>query len=400
MKTAGGSTTKPAGAESVGLTDELVQISSENTLNEEARRQPQPGGIGQSRRRNLHFDHKPSAKMDVLIHAINNSDIGWKADICKLSNAPKNCHENKITNLAQVSDASEARAFGEGPEFNAVKEKVQKYQKLFKSADEIPDTELPAQFDWRNVDGYDFTGKVRDQKGCGSCYTLGFTQAVESRMKVKYGQEGPAISAQMLLSCNYLNEGCEGGLPNFAAMFAENAYLVSEECAPYKANTKYQPCSSFSACKPEARISRSYDIGDGYGMASEKAMMKEILRNGALNTEFLVPKIFQSYSEGILSEKGIDILQKSIEEEKGKSSLAQGVSGESLADRGKEFEKVNHSILLTGWGQNAFNGEKYWFARNSYGTHWGQHGDFLVKRGSDDFGIESQAVGFEVETME
>ena len=127
-----------------GSTDELVQISSEDTLNEKTRTQPQPTGRGQTRRRNLHLDHKPSAKMDVLIHAINNSDIGWKADVCKSRNAPKNCHENKATKLAQVSNADETHAFGDGAEFNAVKEKVQKYQKLFKSANEIPDTELPA----------------------------------------------------------------------------------------------------------------------------------------------------------------------------------------------------------------------------------------------------------------
>lgn len=54
-----------------------------------------------------------------------------------------------------------------------------------------------------------------------------------------------------------------------------------------------------------------------------------------------------------------------------------------------EFEKVNHSIILVGWGQNAFNNEKYWIARNSYGAGWGDGGDFLVKRGSDDFGVES-----------
>jgi Fe-S cluster biogenesis protein NfuA len=46
-------------------------------------------------------------------------------------------------------------------------------------------------FDLRNVDGFDFTGKIRDQGGCGSCYTVAFTQAVESKLKVKYGKDVP-----------------------------------------------------------------------------------------------------------------------------------------------------------------------------------------------------------------
>lgn len=119
----------------------------------------------------------------------------------------------------------------------------------------------------------------------------------------------------MLLSCNYLNEGCEGGLPNLAAAFVEHAHMVSEECAPYKANTKHQACSSFSGCKPIVRISKSYDVGDGYGLTNEKAMMKEILRNGALNTEFQVPSVFGTYKDGIISANGINRLQKMTEDE-------------------------------------------------------------------------------------
>ena len=58
----------------------------------------------------------------------------------------------------------------------------------------IPDSELPEQHDWRNVEGYDFTGPVRDQKACGSCYAFAFTQSMESKLKVKYGQDVPLLS--------------------------------------------------------------------------------------------------------------------------------------------------------------------------------------------------------------
>ena len=70
------------------------------------------------------------------------------------------------------------------------------------------------------------------------------------------------------------------------AIFAENAHLVQEECAPYKQMTKGEHCSKFKDCKGEARVQKTYDVGNGYGQTSEKHMMKEILRNGALNTEF------------------------------------------------------------------------------------------------------------------
>lgn len=56
---------------------------------------------------------------------------------------------------------------------------------------------------------------------------------MEARMKLKYGAEAPKLSPQFLMTCNYMNEGCEGGWPHFNVFLAENGHLVTEECAPY-----------------------------------------------------------------------------------------------------------------------------------------------------------------------
>lgn len=72
--------------------------------------------------------------------------------------------------------------------------KAQHYQKKYKTAEKIPDSELPVSIDFRNIDGYDFTNQVRNQAACGSCYTLAFVQALESRLKIKYGQSIPELS--------------------------------------------------------------------------------------------------------------------------------------------------------------------------------------------------------------
>ena len=31
----------------------------------------------------MHLDHQPSDEMDMLIQAVNEADLGWKADVCK-----------------------------------------------------------------------------------------------------------------------------------------------------------------------------------------------------------------------------------------------------------------------------------------------------------------------------
>ena len=80
-------------------------------------------------------------------------------------------------------------------------------------------------------------------------------------------------------------------------------------------------------------------------------------------------------------------------------ALAQGISDATLIDGGKAWENVNHSVGLLGWGVDSETNEKYWLVRNSYGKKWGQDGDFMVRRGKDDLGIESEQMAFEPELL-
>lgn len=88
------------------------------------------------------------------------------------------------------------------------------------------------------------------------------------------------------MTCNYMNEGCDGGWPHFNVFLAENGYLVSEECAPYKGSTKGDQCGNYEACQPVSKVQQSYFVGGGWGETSEKKMLKEILRNGPINGDF------------------------------------------------------------------------------------------------------------------
>lgn len=175
----------------------------------------------------------------------------------------------------------------------------------FKQASDIPDSELPESLDFRNIDGYDFTSYFRNQAHCGSCYTISFTQVMEARLKLKYGKQPPMLSPQMLMTCNYMNEACDGGWPHFNVFLAENAHLVAEDCAPYKGRSKGDHCGSYEQCKPISKVEQSYFVGGGWGATSERQMMKEILRNGPINGDFQAPSMFSLYKEGIFSEKGL-----------------------------------------------------------------------------------------------
>lgn len=78
---------------------------------------------------------------------------------------------------------------------------------------------------------------------------------------------------------------------------------------------------------------------------------------------------------------------------------AENVSTKTLNENGYAWKNLNHSVIVIGWGVDKRNGQKYWIIRNSYGPSWGMGGDFMVKRGIDDMGIESEQVAFEPELL-
>ena len=59
-------------------------------------------------------------------------------------------------------------------------------------------------------------------------------------------------------------------------------------------------------------------------------------------------------------------------------------------------QPLTHSVFILGWGVDE-DENPYWIIRNSYGSLWGQYGDFHIRTGYDDYGIESEVSAFNVE---
>ena len=54
----------------------------------------------------------------------------------------------------------------------------------------------------------------------------------------------------------------------------------------------------------------------------------------------------------------------------------------------KEWEQLDHAVLLVGWG---VEGDKpYWTVKNSWATKWGEDGYFRILRGKGTCGINTQ----------
>jgi len=153
--------------------------------------------MANSLRFNAHLEHVASDETDAAISFINANDFGWTADTCKLQTHHEDygahCDDLKLAQLDEsvvIEKKQKKGKVGDNtPEFKKLLEKAQSWAKKYKTADDIPDSALPESYDFSNLDGYDFTGPIRDQGACGSCYTVSFTQVIESRLKLKYGKD-------------------------------------------------------------------------------------------------------------------------------------------------------------------------------------------------------------------
>ena len=122
-------------------------------------------------------------------------------------------------------------------------------------------------------------------------------------------------------------------------------------------------------------------------------MMKEIRSRGPIIADLEVPLTFSYYNEGIFS----DVHDKVLESMKGTSDYEELIDDEfindmTLTDYNIEWELLNHSILIIGWGVE--DGVKYWICRNSYGRGWGEAGHFRIRKGANDYGIESESSAY------
>ena len=78
-------------------------------------------------------------------------------------------------------------------------------------------------------------------------------------------------------------------------------------------------------------------------------MMKEILRNGVLTTEFEAPNLFATYSSGLFTADGfVQLKEMSLAQSEGKK--AESISKKNLEDEGKAWTNLNHSVVIVGWG--------------------------------------------------
>ena len=243
--------------------------------------------------------------------------------------------------------------------------------------DQIDETKLPKNWDWRNVGGKSYLPPVRNQGHCGSCYVFSTMACLETRLRIQTNLEDKTLfSKQYPLSCNFYSEGCDGGYPVLVSKFSKEFELVPEDCYDYTQETG--SCSN--VCKDFKSNSKKYSVGEygymggSYGKTSEAEMMKELRARGPIPGNMLVHWSFQYYKRGIFSQQKLK-MNTSV------------INTKDLYDYGLSWAKVEHSITLVGYGEE--EGHKYWIGMNTWGEEWGDNGFFKILRGENEASIET-----------
>ena len=235
--------------------------------------------------------------------------------------------------------------------------------------------DLPATWDWRNINGTNYVTKDLNQhipQYCGSCWAHGSMSALADRIKIQRKAAWPDINLaiQDILNCGSEAGTCMGGTAIGAYQYVANNGIPDDTCQVYQA--KDLSCSDEHRCvncigppgESHCFPQKNYSVYfvDEYSYIDEPS-----------NTENVHAMKAELFARGPIA-CGVD------------ATPIEDYQGGIITD---PSDNINHIISVAGWGVDPDSGEEYWIGRNSWGSYWGEHGWFRVKTGINSLGIEA-----------
>lgn len=218
-------------------------------------------------------------------------------------------------------------------------------------------TDVPEAFDWRENGG---VTPVKNQGSCGSCWAFSTIGNIEGLYKIQ-NKEEKLFSEQQLVDCDTeQDQGCNGGLMEYAYTYLQTAGVMSSDDYPYKG--KGQTCQ-YDKEKATLKI-KGYKFA---GTEDEEEIKKILVEKGPLAIA-VNASLLQFYMGGIFNPWFDWMCPK---------------------------KSLNHAVLLVGYGVKG--SKKYWIIKNSWGKSWGEKGYFRLIRGKGACGVNTYVLSAELD---
>jgi cathepsin L len=207
---------------------------------------------------------------------------------------------------------------------------------------DVPVSALPASLDWRTKG---VVTPVKDQGGCGGCWSFSAAETLESHIAIKTGKLF-TFSEQQLIDCTPNPDqcggtgGCSGATQELAFNYTMTIGSTLEKDYPYQAVT--------GTCSPKKIIPVANITGYAtLPFNNYTALMNSVVNIGPIAIS-AAAEPWQSYETGVFSSScGAD---------------------------------VDHAIVLEGYGHDESAGLDYYLVRNSWSAGWGEEGYIRVAR--------------------
>jgi C1A family cysteine protease len=218
--------------------------------------------------------------------------------------------------------------------------------------------EFPPAWDWRSVEGANWTTPIRDQKNCGSCVAFGTVAVLETMLKRYYDDASlqPDLSEAHLFFCGCGNCCEQGWWPSYALNYAENSGVPDEACFPYQDHN--MPCSD-SCSDWQSRAVKVVSWSEVADVGRRKEWMAT---KGPMVGSMAVYQDFFSYIGGVYRH------------------VSGGLAG-------------YHAIAVVGFSE----ADQCWICKNSWGPDWGDAGWFKI--GYGQCGIDTEFAMYGVEAV-
>ena len=217
----------------------------------------------------------------------------------------------------------------------------------------------PAAWDWRNAGGASYVTPIKDQGGCGSCVAFGTIASFEARTQIAAQDPylGVDLSEVHLWFCYGPSHGA-GACPD-GGWWPDSSFpglipgIVPSSCFPY--TDQNQPCNLCADAKIQLTQTSAWQT-----LSSQAAMKQFIAQTGPMTACFTVYEDFYYYYTG------------------GVYEYNPQTSGSVVG---------GHCVSIVGYSDAG----KYWVAKNSWGSGWGEQGYFQI--GYGNCGIDSEMWG-------